>query len=186
MGPNLLRSPDGGPPADHLRAADQPADQSVLKRTPGAESSHSDLRAPEPIGVPSTACHAEGRGFESLQPLRIRASLSGRAEGDDHADAAGGRRVQVHRRGVLARLLRYEREPEARARPVRGGVEPPERLEDAVAIAFRDAVTVIVDGQHGRRPADKRDPYVPAGAAVVGGVGHEVRYEQAQARLPAP
>jgi hypothetical protein len=74
---------------------------------------------------------------------------SASAEGDDHAGAAGRRRVHAHRRGVLARLLRHEREPEAGSRPVRGGLEPPERLEDAVAIVLRDAVTVIVDGQLG-------------------------------------
>src|SRR3954465_3639597 len=75
--------------------------------------------------------------------------------------------------------------PAAGARPVRGRLEPPERLEDAVAIALRDAVAVVVDGQHGCRSAGQCDPDVPAGAAMVGGVGHEVRDEQPQARLPA-
>ena len=73
-------------------------------------------------------------------------------------------------RAVVAGLLGDEREPEPGAGSLRGRLEPPERLEDALAVALRDAVAVVVDGQHGRGVGGERDVDGPVLASVVGGV----------------
>jgi hypothetical protein len=74
--PNRRRT-TGGPPADQLLTADQLADQFVLIRPCKAQFSHSRLRVLEPISAASSACHAEGRGFESLHPLVRKARVCG-------------------------------------------------------------------------------------------------------------
>jgi hypothetical protein len=71
----LLRT--SGPRADQLPRADQPADQSALNRPSGASFSQFRLGSPEPISRRASACHAEGRGFESLQPLSQKARFCG-------------------------------------------------------------------------------------------------------------
>ena len=86
---------------------------------------------------------------------------------------------------MFASLLGDEREPEPGAGSLRGCVEPPERLEDALAVGLWDAVAVVVDGQHVRGRGAERDPDGPVLAPVVGGVDDEVRDEQPQAGLPA-
>src|SRR4051794_26112920 len=140
----------------------------------GPRSRHAVAASPRAVICGSTASAtpwARSRGWVTAAeprspPGKCPGGLS-RAESDHHAGAARGRRVDAHRRAMLPRLLRHEREPQACAGPASRGLEPPERLEDAVAIALGDALAVVVDGQNGRRPLDQLDVHVAAGAAVV-------------------